>query len=83
MVKVIVGTRRTSGWSEFNVQGSCCNFLFIAYANPDATYREIVAAAQVANAPEFIIHLPEGYDTQVGERACASRGYGCRSRADE
>jgi len=37
----------------------------------------------VANAPEFIIHLPEGYDTQVGERACASRGYGCRSRADE
>jgi ATP-binding cassette, subfamily B, bacterial len=46
----------------------------IAYANPDATYEEIVAAARAANAHKFITHLPEGYDTQVGERGMRLSG---------
>jgi ATP-binding cassette, subfamily B, bacterial len=40
----------------------------IAYARPDAREREIVAAAQAANAHEFISRLPDGYVTQVGDR---------------
>jgi ATP-binding cassette subfamily B protein len=46
----------------------------IAYANPAATSEGIVAAAQAANAHEFITHLPEGYDTQVGERGMRLSG---------
>jgi len=40
----------------------------IAFGQPDATDEEIVAAAQAANAHDFIEALPEGYDTPVGER---------------
>jgi ATP-binding cassette subfamily B protein len=40
----------------------------IAYARPEATLEQIVAAARVAAAHEFIVRQPEGYDTQVGER---------------
>ncbi len=40
----------------------------IAFGRPDATNEEIVAAAQAANAHDFIEALPEGYDTPVGER---------------
>lgn len=39
----------------------------IAYARPDASFEEIVAAAKAANAHEFIERFPEGYDTPVGE----------------
>ena len=39
----------------------------IRYANPDATDEEIIAAAQKAQAHEFIQQLPQGYDTMVGE----------------
>jgi ATP-binding cassette, subfamily B, bacterial len=46
----------------------------IAYAKPDATSEEIMAAARAANAHEFITHLPEGYDTQVGERGMRISG---------
>jgi ATP-binding cassette, subfamily B, bacterial len=46
----------------------------IAYANPDATSEEIVVAARAANAHEFITHLPEGYDTPVGERGMRLSG---------
>ncbi len=47
----------------------------IAYARPEATDAEIVAAAQAANAHEFIRRLPEGYGTLVGERGlCLSGG---------
>jgi len=46
----------------------------IAYANPDATYEEIVDAARAANAHEFTTKLPEGYDTQVGERGMRLSG---------
>ena len=40
----------------------------IAYGDPDASEEAIVAAAQAANAHEFILAMPEGYDTVVGER---------------
>jgi ATP-binding cassette subfamily B protein len=40
----------------------------IAYGKPDAKREEIVAAARAANAHEFILRLPQGYDSMVGER---------------
>jgi ATP-binding cassette subfamily B protein len=40
----------------------------IAYGRPDATLEQIEAAADIAEAHEFITELPEGYDTIVGER---------------
>jgi subfamily B ATP-binding cassette protein MsbA len=40
----------------------------IAYGRPDATRAEIVQAAELANAHEFIERLPQGYETVVGER---------------
>src|SRR5437667_10889995 len=40
----------------------------IAYARPGANESNLVAAAQAANAHEFIVRLPRAYDTQVGER---------------
>ncbi len=40
----------------------------IAYGRPDATYEEVVAAAKIANADEFIARMPHGYDSLVGER---------------
>jgi ATP-binding cassette subfamily B protein len=46
----------------------------IAYANLEASFEEIAAAAQAANADEFIANLPEGYDTQVGERGMRLSG---------
>ncbi|CAM9447801.1 unnamed protein product [Heterosigma akashiwo] len=39
----------------------------IAFGNPDATAKDIVAAAKLANADEFIQEFPDKYDTQVGE----------------
>ena len=38
----------------------------IRYAKPDATMEEVIAAAKAANAHEFIMNLPNGYDTMVG-----------------
>ena len=40
----------------------------IAYGKPDATREEIIHAAEVANATEFIEKMPKGFDTMVGER---------------
>jgi ATP-binding cassette, subfamily B, bacterial len=40
----------------------------IRYAKPDAALEEIIAAAKAANAHDFIVQKPDGYDTQVGER---------------
>ena len=40
----------------------------IAYGNPEATRTEVVAAARAAHAHEFILRLPHGYDSLVGER---------------
>jgi ATP-binding cassette subfamily B protein len=51
------------------------NYLFhdtirtnLTYARPDATQAEIEAAARAANIHEFVMGLPEGYDTVAGER---------------
>jgi ATP-binding cassette subfamily B protein len=51
------------------------NFLFtgsvwqnITYAKPDATPEEVIRAAKSAGAHEFIIRLPDGYNTYVGEK---------------
>jgi ABC-type multidrug transport system fused ATPase/permease subunit len=41
---------------------------------PDATDEEIVHAAKMANAHEFIMELPDGYDTLVGERGATLSG---------
>ncbi len=46
----------------------------IAYGKPDATLDEIVAAAKAANAHDFILDFPEGYDTPVGERGMRVSG---------
>lgn len=46
----------------------------IAYARPGASYHDIVAAAEAANAHEFIAGLPQGYETQVGERGMRLSG---------
>src|SRR5207253_5502092 len=40
----------------------------VAYGSPQATRDEIEAAARAANAHEFIVALPKGYDTMIGER---------------
>lgn len=40
----------------------------IAYGKPDATREQIVCAARAAHAHEFILRLPQGYDSMVGER---------------
>ncbi|MBB3219856.1 cyanophycin metabolism-associated ABC transporter [Pseudoduganella umbonata] len=40
----------------------------IAYGKPDATRAQIMAAARAAHAHDFILRLPQGYDSMVGER---------------
>ncbi len=46
----------------------------IALTNPDATQEEIVTAAQIAFAHDFIMTLPNGYNSRVGERGSALSG---------
>ncbi|MBQ7915038.1 MAG: ATP-binding cassette domain-containing protein, partial [Clostridia bacterium] len=46
----------------------------IAYGNLDASFEEIVEAAKRANIHNFIMDLPEGYDTEVGERGVKLSG---------
>ena len=48
-----------------------CN---IAYGRPGATAEEVAAASHAANAHEFIVGLPDGYDTVVGERGVELSG---------
>ena len=46
----------------------------IAYGKPDASRAEILRAAELANAAEFIDRMPQGYDTIVGERGVTLSG---------
>jgi subfamily B ATP-binding cassette protein MsbA len=46
----------------------------IAYGRPEATRAEILRAAEMANAHEFIEKMPQGYDTMVGERGVTLSG---------
>lgn len=46
----------------------------IAYGRLDATFEEIIEAAKLANADEFIQQLPEGYDTPVGDQGVRLSG---------
>jgi ABC-type multidrug transport system fused ATPase/permease subunit len=46
----------------------------IAYGRPDAGERDIIEAAAAANAHEFIMNLPDAYDTHVGERGVTLSG---------
>ena len=46
----------------------------IAYGDPEASLEQIVAAAQAANADEFIRELEDGYDTVIGERGATLSG---------
>ncbi|HEY7167614.1 MAG TPA: ABC transporter ATP-binding protein [Candidatus Binatia bacterium] len=46
----------------------------ISYARPEASEDEIIEAAKAANAHEFIMRLPDGYTTQVGERGMRLSG---------
>lgn len=46
----------------------------IAYGRPEATREEVLRAAKLANADEFIRALPEGYETTVGERGVKLSG---------
>ncbi|NLK74482.1 MAG: ABC transporter ATP-binding protein [Clostridiales bacterium] len=46
----------------------------IAYGRPDCSFDEVVAAAKIANAHDFIMEMPEGYDTIIGERGVGLSG---------
>jgi subfamily B ATP-binding cassette protein MsbA len=46
----------------------------IAYGKPEATREEIIRAAQLANAEEFIERMPDGYETMIGERGMTLSG---------
>ncbi|HEY9077864.1 MAG TPA: ABC transporter ATP-binding protein [Anaerolineaceae bacterium] len=46
----------------------------ILFGRPDATEEEVIEAAKVANAHDFIVNLPEGYDTLIGERGVKLSG---------
>jgi ATP-binding cassette subfamily B protein/subfamily B ATP-binding cassette protein MsbA len=46
----------------------------LLFGRPDATSAEMIAAAQTANAHEFIMRLPDGYDTLIGERGVKLSG---------
>ncbi len=44
------------------------------YGKPDASRDELIAAARAANAHDFIIQLPDGYETEIGERGVKLSG---------
>lgn len=46
----------------------------IAYGRPDASEDDVIEAAQVAQAHEFIVEMPQGYDTLIGERGIGLSG---------
>ncbi len=46
----------------------------ILYGKPDATREEVIEAAKLANAHDFIMELPQGYDTDIGQRGIKLSG---------
>ena len=46
----------------------------IAFADPDASVEQIERAARLAGAHEFVVDLPQGYDTEIGERGFSLSG---------
>ncbi len=46
----------------------------IAFGQPEATYEQIIEAAKIANAHDFILAMEQGYDTNVGERGAKLSG---------
>jgi len=46
----------------------------ILFGKPDATEEEVIHAARIANAHDFIMRLPNGYDTMIGERGVKLSG---------
>ncbi len=46
----------------------------IQYGRPNASFEEVVAAAKAANAHEFILSLPDGYNTDIGQRGIKLSG---------
>ena len=46
----------------------------IAYGNPDAVLEDVVAASRAANAYDFVLNLPDGFDTVLGERGARLSG---------
>lgn len=46
----------------------------IAYGRPDCSFEEVEAVAKIANAHDFILQMPDGYDTIVGERGVGLSG---------
>ncbi|NLC29197.1 MAG: ABC transporter ATP-binding protein, partial [Chloroflexi bacterium] len=46
----------------------------ILFGRPDATEEEVIQAAKIANAAEFIDHMPNGYDSLIGERGVKLSG---------
>jgi subfamily B ATP-binding cassette protein HlyB/CyaB len=57
-----------------NILFNCSVRENIALAEPMMSMEKIVAAAQLAGAHDFILALPEGYDTIIGERGCSLSG---------
>lgn len=49
-------------------------FANIAFGAPDATMEQVIAAAKIANAHDFIMETAEGYNTKVGDRGCRLSG---------
>lgn len=71
----------TEQWREQIAWVSQSPYLFnttiaenICFSRPDATEAQMMAAAQAAGAHEFILHLPEGYQTLCGERGLRLSG---------
>ncbi|NLG82034.1 MAG: ATP-binding cassette domain-containing protein, partial [Bacilli bacterium] len=46
----------------------------IVYARPNATLEEVIKAAKIANAHDFIMKLPDAYDTRIGEKGVRLSG---------
>lgn len=84
--KVLINNQDVRSLTQESLRGSIGmvlqdNFLFsgsirenILLGNPDAAEEDIIQAATAANAHDFILNLPNGYDTEIGERGVKLSG---------